>query len=128
MWSLLQTRRWVSFTLLVVVAITAFGFLSRWQWERAEEERSKKAAWSAQSTGPASSLADAIAQPTEWTPVRTSGRYDDEGTVLVRQRPLDGRNGFWVVTPLDTDAGRVWVARGWLPATGSATGRFRGSP
>ena len=46
--SLLKTRRWIAFTLLVVVAITAFGFLSRWQWHRAEEERSARQAWAIQ--------------------------------------------------------------------------------
>jgi len=120
--SLLKTRRWIAFTLLVVLAITAFGLLSRWQWERAEEERQKRVAWATQTSGPALSLAEAVASPREWTPVRAAGRYDGASTVLVRQRPLDGRNGFWVVTALDTDAGRVWVNRGWLPATGSATG------
>ena len=30
---------------------------------------------------------------------------------------LDTRNGFWLMTPLQTDAGPlVWVNRGWLPA------------
>jgi cytochrome oxidase assembly protein ShyY1 len=121
-WSLLRSRRWIAFTLLVIVAITAFGLLSRWQWERAEEERQKRVAWATQAGEPALGLTEAAANPREWTPVRVSGRYDDGATVLVRQRPLDGRNGFWVVTPLDTADGRVWVNRGWIPVAGSATG------
>jgi cytochrome oxidase assembly protein ShyY1 len=121
-WSLLQTRRWLAFTLLVVVAITGFGLLSRWQWERAEEERLKRVAWAAQASAPAVSITDAIADTVEWTPVRVSGTYDPASTVLVRQRPLDGRNGFWVTTALDTDQGRLWVNRGWIPVSGAATG------
>lgn len=120
--SLLKTRRWIAFTLLVVFAITAFGFLSRWQWQRAEEERSARQAWAIQAAAAPVALGDALADPREWTPVRVSGRFDADSTVLVRQRPLDGRNGFLVASALDTVDGRVWVVRGWIPATGTATG------
>ena len=120
--SLLKTRRWIAFTLLVVVAITAFGFLSRWQWHRAEEERNAREAWATQAAAAPVALGEALAAPREWTPVRVSGRFDADSTVLVRQRPLDGRNGFWVASALDTEDGRVWVVRGWMPATGTATG------
>ena len=122
MWTLLRSRRWIAFTALVVVAIVAFGLLSRWQWQRADEERAKREAWASQASEPAISLTDAVEQPVEWTPVRTDGRFDAGSTRLVRQRPLDGRNGFWVITALDTEQGRVWVNRGWIPATGTATG------
>lgn len=120
--SLLRTRRWIAFTALVLVAIVAFGFLSRWQWQRADEERLKRQAWASQAAEPAVGLGEAISRPVEWTPVRTSGAFDADSTQLVRQRPLDGRNGFWVITALDTAEGRVWVNRGWIPATGTATG------
>lgn len=122
MWSLLRSRRWIAFTVLVVVAITAFGLLSRWQWLRAEEERTARIAWATQESADRTSLSEAVADPREWTPVRLSGEFDPESTVLVRQRPLDGRNGFLVATALDTEDGRVWVVRGWIPVTGSATG------
>jgi cytochrome oxidase assembly protein ShyY1 len=121
-WSLLRTRRWIAFSLLVVVAIAAFGLLSRWQWHRAEERRLERITWVEQSQAAPVGLAEAAATPREWQPVRTEGRFDDAATVLVRQRPLDGRNGFWVATPLDTAEGRVWVNRGWIAATGAATG------
>lgn len=122
MWSLLRTRRWISFTLLVIVAIAAFGLLSRWQWQRAEERRIDRIAWDSQAAEAPVGLDAIIAGPREWQPVRVSGTYDDDATVLVRQRPLDGRNGFWVATPLVTDAGRVWVNRGWIPVQAAATG------
>lgn len=121
-WSLLKTRRWIAFSLLVVVAIIAFGFLSRWQWQRAEEERTAREAWVTQTAVTPVTLAEAAADPREWTPVRVEGRFAPDSTVLVRQRPLDGRNGFWVASALETSEGRVWVVRGWIPATGAATG------
>lgn len=117
MLSLLRTRRWLSFTALVVLVILAFGLLSRWQWERAAEKQalnaSMVAARAADPVPPASARA-------EWTPVTVTGRYDESNQVVVRKRPQDTVNGFWVMSPLDTASGTVWVNRGWLRAVGNA--------
>ena len=43
------------------------------------------------------------------------------GEAAVRRRPLDGRNGFWIVTPLVTESGVLLVNRGWTPAGSDAT-------
>jgi cytochrome oxidase assembly protein ShyY1 len=41
---------------------------------------------------------------------------------LVRKRPLDGTDGFWVATPLITPAGNVVIVnRGWIKVSGAAT-------
>ena len=122
MLALLRTRRWIAFTLLVIAAIVAFGLLSRWQWSRAEERRAEHAALLAESTSPAVPLAQALAAPRDWMPVTVTGTYDAGSTKLIRQRPLNGANGFWVATPLIADGGdAVWVNRGWVPVTGTAT-------
>jgi cytochrome oxidase assembly protein ShyY1 len=48
--------------------------------------------------------------------VTISGRYDTEHEVLARDRAVDGRVGFEVLTPLVLDDGSaVLVDRGWLP-------------
>ncbi|MGI9197281.1 MAG: SURF1 family cytochrome oxidase biogenesis protein [Candidatus Nanopelagicales bacterium] len=122
MWTLLRTRRWLSFTALVVVAIVAFGFLSHWQWSRAEERRAQRLAVAAESGGPPVPVAQALEDPSDWEAVTATGTYAGNRTVLVRQRPLNGSNGFWVATPLRTADGlEVWVNRGWVAATGAAT-------
>lgn len=128
MWSLLRTRRWIAFTLIVILAIVGFGLLSRWQWERAEQRREERLVQDAELAREPVDLAEALAAPREWTPVRATGVFDGGATVLVRQRPLDGRNGFWVATPLATGAGRVWVVRGWIPSTATAAGRVDAPP
>ena len=122
MGSLLRTRRWVAFTVLVIVAIAAFGVLSRWQWMRAEERRAERVELSAGTSASSIPLAQALEEEAaEWTPVVAVGRFDSERSVLVRQRPLEGRNGFWVATPLEVDGGpTAWVVRGWMPAGTSA--------
>ncbi len=119
MFALLKTRRWISFTVVVLVSIIGFGLLSRWQWTRADEQRVERLAISqAQVLDSVESVNDLA----EFTRVQTSGSFDNQLTKLVRQRPLDGGNGYWVMTPLDTEAGkRIWVLRGWLGASTIAT-------
>lgn len=115
---LLRTRRWQGFTAVVVVAILAFGLLSRWQWSRAEDKRVEQQALAVSQMQPVTpSPLDDVA---EFTAVTLSGTYVADSLRLVRQRPLEGRNGFWVMQQLDTAQGTVWVLRGWTPATARA--------
>ncbi len=110
----LRTRRWQGFTALVLVAIIAFGLLSRWQWSRAEE---KRIAQQEQELADQQAIVPAAGEALpEYTAVELSGTYDPESTRLVRQRPLEGRNGYWVLELLKSTSGDVWVMRGWLPA------------
>lgn len=112
MLALLKTRRWISFTILVIVVIIAFGLLSRWQWARAEERRVQRTEIAnAQTPVPFDPATNA-----EWQPVTLTGSYEDQQT-LVRRRPLNGRNGFWVVSSMNG----VPIVRGWIPATGAPT-------
>ena len=117
MLSLLRTRRWLSFTAIVVLVIIAFGFLSRWQWERAAEKQALNSEMVAARA--AEPISPAVAH-SEWTPVTATGSYDRTHEVVVRKRPQDTVNGFWVMTPLVTESGVVWVNRGWLRADGNA--------
>jgi cytochrome oxidase assembly protein ShyY1 len=117
--ALLKTRRWVGFTAIVIVSIIGFGLLSRWQWDRADERRVERLAIS---QAQVLQDVDSVEDLPEFTRVNISGTYDNEDTRLVRQRPLDGGNGYWVMTPLDANSGtRIWVIRGWVGASTIAT-------
>lgn len=119
MLALLKTRRWLGFTAIVIVSITGFGLLSRWQWDRADEQRIERLAISEAQVLQA---VDSVNDLDEFTRVQISGIFDNDDTQLVRQRPLDGGNGYWVMTPLDTTSGtRIWVIRGWVGASTVAT-------
>ncbi|MCX6423833.1 MAG: SURF1 family protein [Actinobacteria bacterium] len=122
MLALLRTRRWIAFTTLVLVAIVAFGLLSRWQWHRANEKQAQRIELEqAAATNPVELTALAAPAPDRQI-ISATGTYEPSMQVVVRQRPQDGRNGFWVLTPLLlTDGRSVWVNRGWLPASSSAT-------
>jgi cytochrome oxidase assembly protein ShyY1 len=121
-WPLLRTRRWLGFTALVIGAIVAFGLLSHWQWLRADDRRAERVALqSALSSAPAAlesiDLSTGTLPEDVWRAVTARGTYLADAQAVVRKRPLDARNGFWLMTPLQTDAGPVaWVNRGWLPA------------
>jgi cytochrome oxidase assembly protein ShyY1 len=119
-WPLLRTRRWLGFTAVVIVAIVAFGLLSAWQWSRAEQHRNERIALDSALSTEAAPLTGEVP---EWSPVTVTGVYDSVAQVVVRKRPLNATNGFWVMTPLATDDGRTaWVNRGWIPVGGDALG------
>jgi cytochrome oxidase assembly protein ShyY1 len=119
-WPLLRTRRWLGFTAVVVGAILAFGFLSHWQWSRAEERRAERVALQsalAADPTPLASLDPSGLNQDEWQTVSVRGRYLPDLQAGVRKRPLDTRNGFWLMSPMETTTGSlVWINRGWLPA------------
>lgn len=122
MMSLLRTRRWIGFTAIVVGAIIGFGVLSMWQWQRADEQRGIRVALQASLDAAPAPFAELspIEPEDAWRPVEVTGRYSTTDQVLVRKRPLDGRNGFWVMARMETTDGPVWVNRGWLVAAGDA--------
>jgi cytochrome oxidase assembly protein ShyY1 len=124
MLELLRTRRWIGFTCLVVAVIIAFGLLSRWQWSRAETKHQERIALEqAGAVTPAAlpSVA-ALPQAQEWNRFTVHGAFDAEHEVVVRKRPQDGTNGFWVMTPFNSEQGStIWVNRGWFAAVGAAT-------
>ncbi|WP_250445326.1 SURF1 family protein [Actinotalea sp. C106] len=62
-----------------------------------------------------------------WQPVTLEGTYDDESTVLLRNRPVGGQPGYHVLTPVEIAsgplAGEVLVVdRGWVPTAAEGTG------
>lgn len=121
MLQLLRTRRWAGFTVLVAVLIIAFGLLSRWQWQRAEDRRTDRLTMEAAAVAPPAIL-ETNSSPAAWASVTATGEYLPADQLLVRRRPMDAVNGFWVMTPLRLQDGQItWVNRGWLAAQGPAT-------
>ncbi|WP_246002155.1 SURF1 family protein [Allorhizocola rhizosphaerae] len=111
--SLLLTRRWLGLLCLTVIAAGVMVMLGRWQWGRYEERSAINARIDAsQSAAP---VAYSPAVP-EWTRVTLSGQYDGNLEILVRNRTVQGRVGFEVLTPLVLEDGSaVLVDRGWVP-------------
>jgi cytochrome oxidase assembly protein ShyY1 len=127
----LRQPRWLALGFLVLVIVPSFVLLSRWQLHRLDERRLENAVVSSnaqQAPVPVGTLltpgepASTVTDTVIWRQVSATGRYDAAGQVLVRKRPFEGANGFWVATPLVTDSGAVLVVnRGWIAASGGST-------
>ena len=119
----LLTPRWLLLHLVTVAAIAGTIVLGRWQMQAyaEQDERERVAAANLQADAPRQPLADVVpvgqALPVDSVsvPVAASGTYDPEQTLLLPGRELDGRTGYFVVTPLVSDDGTVTpVLRGWV--------------
>jgi cytochrome oxidase assembly protein ShyY1 len=125
---ILRQRRWLGFSAFVLVMLGLCVVLANWQWNRYQQRSAENDLLDAALTAPAVPVDDLIApvpaDPTSpavpadraWRMVTATGRFDEAGEVAIRRRPLDGRNGYWIVTPLITESGTLLVNRGWTPA------------
>lgn len=126
----LLTPRWLGGLAVAVAFALVCVSLGLWQWDRRTARHEANMLITANYGQPPVDVGSLLPPagsllPTadEWRPVEATGRYLPEGTVLLRQRPLDGTNGFHVLVPLVLDdagapgAGRaLLVDRGFLPS------------
>ncbi len=115
-----RVRRWT----VLVAAVAGVALAARlgvWQLDRAAQKQALAQAMTARATLPALRTAelardDAAAAAQFWRPVRLQGRWRAEHTVFLDNRQMNGRPGFFVVTPLELAPGdAVLVQRGWVP-------------
>jgi len=107
-----------------VILIIAFGFLSHWQFSRAEMKREERIALEVAATVSPAALPSAtkLLDAAEWNRFTATGIFDSQSQVVVRKRPLNGTNGYWVMTLFTEQNGQtVWINRGWFSASGAAT-------
>lgn len=117
----LHTRRFWLLTLATLLVAGLTFSLGCWQLRRADEKKTTQAAVDAGNTLAAldgQSLA-AIQNPADaiYRPAQLQGVWLVAHTVYLDNRPMNGRVGFWVLTPLALQgSGRViLVQRGWVP-------------
>ncbi|MFC3687573.1 SURF1 family protein [Aquipuribacter hungaricus] len=131
----LRDPRWLGGLAVAVVFAVVCVLLAQWQLDRRVQRAGHNAAVLENYDAAPVGLADALAAlpaagPTpeqQWTPVRLAGRYDPEGTVLVRNRPQSDTNGYQVAVPFDTrlpggEDLRVLLVRGFVPSGSEADG------
>ncbi len=101
-------------TLLVAMVCSGLGW---WQLSRAEA-REELAARQAELAGqPPRPLEELLDKPDpQLVPVLARGEFDNEHSILLDNRMLEGVAGYHVLTPLVTESGHhVLVNRGWMP-------------
>ncbi|WP_327678664.1 SURF1 family protein [Kitasatospora sp. NBC_00458] len=123
MYRFLLTPRWLSGTALAVAAVAVCVWLGSWQLGRFEDKVSshQEISRSVNDTGAPRPLGEVlgadrpqVTTDTVGRPVTVTGTFDREHQLLVPNRVLDGRQGYYVLTPLRTPDGRtVAVVRGW---------------
>lgn len=120
----LLTPRWLGNTLFAVAAIVVCLWLGSWQLGRFEDRvvSHRAATPGASAPGAASPLATVltaaapqVSTTTLGREVTASGSYDAAHQLLVPNRTVDGKQGYYVLTPLRTAGGQaVAVVRGWV--------------
>ncbi|MFJ5922472.1 SURF1 family protein [Kitasatospora sp. NPDC092948] len=124
MYRFLFSPRWLLGTVVAVAAIGVCLMLGSWQLGRFEsrvsthQEINKAVSAESRARPLTELLPDAAAKVGTDTLGRTvsvTGSYDAAHQLLVPNRTVDGRSGYYVLTPLLTDGGpAVPVVRGWV--------------
>lgn len=112
-------NRWLLLAAVAVAVLAArLGF---WQLDRADQKQQLQAATEQRAALPVLTQPD-VARTAGEVPAqqhrraRLQGRWLDSHTVYLENRPMNGRTGFYVATPLQLDDGSVLlVQRGWQP-------------
>ncbi|CUW29396.1 hypothetical protein CFC35_21590 [Streptomyces sp. FBKL.4005] len=118
----LLTPRWWGINVFVLLAIPFCVFMGSWQLSRFEDRvddhrtaTEQAASGHEHAARPLDSMLP-VDKSTSGRRVTASGRY--AGQLLVPDRELDGKRGFYVLALLRTDSGKALpVVRGWLPGT-----------
>ncbi|ARZ68816.1 SURF1 family protein [Streptomyces sp. HU2014] len=122
MYRFLLTSRWWAINVFAVLSIPVCLFMGSWQLSRFEtrvdSHREQQTQADEAKSAAAEPLRELLPVSTETSGRRATvtGRYDPGHQLLVPNRSLDDRQGFYVLTPLRTDDGKaIPVVRGWLP-------------
>jgi cytochrome oxidase assembly protein ShyY1 len=120
----LLTPRWLATTLGAVLAVVVCVLMGTWQLGRFDTRVAshRKAEERVSASGRPVPLGRLLPSGRETVrpgdvgrAVTATGRYDARHQLLVPHRTLDGRDGYYVLTPLRVDGGgrAVAVVRGW---------------
>lgn len=112
--------------LAAIAGVVVTARLGAWQLSRAAEKEAMLSALATRSALPALAASELAKTPQEapgqhYRRISLSGRWIDAHTVYLENRPMDGRVGFIVVTPLQLEhaSEAVLVQRGWVPRDAS---------
>ena len=107
---------------LLLVIFCLWG--SQWQYHRGVDRHARNAVIEeriAQSPIALTSVTGTLADY-EWKPVSTSGSFNKEKQILLRNRYNDGKYGYEVLTLFTSkEKKNFWVDRGWVQAGATAT-------
>lgn len=129
----LREPRWLAGLAVAVGFAVVCVLLAQWQLDRRVSRAEANAAvlvnYGSAPVPLEVAVDDPAARPAaqeQWQPVLLQGSYDATGTVLVRNRPQGGGNGYLVAVPFTTQpqAGTpttLLLVRGWVPSGADAS-------
>ena len=117
-------KRAILKSLVAILLIAGCLWASQWQYHRGEDRKNRNDNIESQIKFPAVDLLSLSSDVNahEWRTVTTSGTFDANQQILLRNRYFEGKYGYAVLTRFTTDGGdSIWVDRGWVAAGASAT-------
>lgn len=125
MYRFLLTPRWWGINVFVLLAIPFCVYMGSWQLsrfeDRVQDHQNAETQASANERAATQPLAELLPvdKATSGRTATATGRYGKQ--LLVPDRELDGKQGYYVLTLLHTDGGKALpVVRGWLPGAPDA--------
>jgi surfeit locus 1 family protein len=111
-------------SLIAIALIVLCLIAAHWQYNRGVNRHARNAMIEKHIALPVMPLTSVSNDPSsfEWQSVTTSGSFNTEKQILLRNRYSEGVYGFEVLTLFTSDnSGQFWVDRGWVKAGASAT-------
>ena len=106
-------------SLIALLLIAGCLWASQWQYQRGIDRHQRNSAIEAAVLQPIISL-DEVAENAiafEWRTIETTGEFDPENQILLKNRYFEGVYGYEVLTRFQLLDGRnLWVDRGWVKA------------
>jgi cytochrome oxidase assembly protein ShyY1 len=121
----MQREPWAIFkSLIALVLIVLCLWAAQWQYQRGVDRHARNALIETRIGLDAQPLStvDTAPQRYEWQSVSTTGEFNENEQILLRNRYSEGVYGFDVLTIFtSSDKKRFWVDRGWVKAGITAT-------
>ena len=121
----MQREPWAIFkSIIALVLIVLCLWAAQWQYHRGVDRHARNTLIETRIGLDAQPLStvDSAPQRYEWQSVRTTGEFNENEEILLRNRYSEGVYGFDVLTIFtSSDNKRFWVDRGWVKAGITAT-------
>lgn len=116
---------WAIFKSLIALSLIVLClWAAQWQYHRGVDRHARNTVIEERIAKSPIALTDVENNPAqyEWQSVTTSGVFDSEKQILLRNRYSEGKYGYEVLTLFTADDSRTfWVDRGWVEAGKTAT-------
>lgn len=116
-WSFLKT-------LIALALIVLCVWAAQWQYHRGVDRHARNTIIEERIARDAIELGqiDSVLANNEWQSIVTTGSFDEEKQILLRNRYSEGKYGYEVLTLFTSTSGeKFWVDRGWVQAGATAT-------